>query len=90
MALEFDDGTKASGNMAIGCDGSHSRVREFLVGPELARPVETGHTLINYAASGYTREQALKLREYHPILKLGFHPTNGATALLAGMQCDII
>lgn len=70
----FEDGSTASGNLIIGCDGSRSKVREFLVGKAAAQPVETGMTLINHAVSGYTAEQALSFRKFHQIGTCGYHP----------------
>ena len=32
----FEDGTHATGKLLIGAEGAHSRVREYLVGPETA------------------------------------------------------
>jgi len=71
--IHFDDGSIEEGNLIVGCDGSRSKVREFLLG-KAAKPTDVGLHMINYIASGYTREQALLLRMYHPVLKLGYHP----------------
>ena len=84
VTVEFEDGTQEVGSVVIGSDGSHSKVREFLVGYEAAQQEDTGHTMINYAASGYTPEQARLLRSYHPIVKLCMHPKLPGAALLAG------
>ena len=82
--MRFEDGSQEAGDMVIGCDGSHSKIREFLVGAEAAKLEDTGLTMINYAAANYTPEQARLLREYHPIVKLCWHPTLPGGALLAG------
>ena len=50
MVATFEDGTTASGDFIVGCDGVHSTTRQF-VDPE-ARPVCSG--LIN--SGGYSRE----------------------------------
>ncbi|KAK4543969.1 hypothetical protein LTR36_004743 [Oleoguttula mirabilis] len=70
VTVAFKDGSQAEGNMVIGCDGSRSRVREYLVGAEAAKLEEIGLTMINYVGSGYTAEQAQLLRSYHPIVQL--------------------
>ena len=87
VTAEFEDGTRESGHMLIGCDGSHSRVREFLVGHEAAQLEDTGHTMINHAATHYSPEQAHLLRTVHPILKLAWHPELPGGSLLAGTYC---
>ena len=83
----FEDGIQETGSMVIGCDGSHSWVREFLVGHEAAKDEITGQTFINYAAGGYLPEKAHLLRSYHAILKFGWHPTVPGGAMLAGAYC---
>ena len=40
--LFFKDGTSATADLVIGADGVHSRVREYLMGTEAAKPVFTG------------------------------------------------
>ena len=39
VTLYFKDGTSATANVAIGADGVHSVVRNFLVGSDAAKPV---------------------------------------------------
>lgn len=77
--------------MVIGCDGTRSKVREFLVGKEAAEPEDTGHNMINYAASDYTAEQVRLLRSVSPISQLGFsHSKLPGAALLAGMELILV
>ena len=40
--LFFKDGTSVAADLAIGADGVHSCVREYLIGTEAAKPVFTG------------------------------------------------
>lgn len=42
VALHFKDGTTINADVAIGADGVHSKVREFLHGVEAANPVFSG------------------------------------------------
>lgn len=74
MTATFEDGTTETGNLIVGCDGSRSKVREYLVGAEAAKPFDTGMTMINHAASVYTAEEALLLRKYHPVAVCGYTP----------------
>ena len=83
----FEGGFKAVGSNLIGCDGSRSRVREFLVGAEDARPVDTDINILNFPYS-YTAEQARQLRAIHPIIKTAYHPEHGNGYLLAS-ECKI-
>jgi 2-polyprenyl-6-methoxyphenol hydroxylase-like FAD-dependent oxidoreductase len=83
--VTFEDGSKATGDIVIGCDGSHSKVREFLVGSEAAALQETGTTMMNFGGGVYTPEQAHLLRSFHPIVQLGVHSELSTTTLLAGM-----
>ncbi|ETS87347.1 hypothetical protein PFICI_01175 [Pestalotiopsis fici W106-1] len=82
----FDDGSQHSGNMVIGCDGSRSKVREYIVGSEAAKQQDLGITMINFPSSHYIREQAIRNRDHHPILKLSFHPELPGTTLLAALD----
>lgn len=87
MTVDFEDGSSEQGHMVIGCDGSRSKVRRFLVGIEAAQQEDTGITMINYAAAGcYTPEQARLLRMHHPIVKLCLHPQVNGAVLLAGRR----
>lgn len=45
VTLHFKDGTTASADVAIGADGVHSKVREFLIGAEAAKPVFSGSVI---------------------------------------------
>ena len=82
----FEDGTATAGSLIIGCDGSRSKVREFLVGKQAATPFDTGMTLINHAASGYTAEQARAMCKYHPISTCFYDPQVNGIFLLTGKQ----
>ncbi|KAK4893287.1 hypothetical protein LTR27_008410 [Elasticomyces elasticus] len=82
VTATFEDGYQESSNLIVGCDGSRSKVRELLVGRTLARPVDTGMTIINIAAACYTAEQALLMRKYHPISTCFYDPLVNGIFLL--------
>ncbi|KAK3645381.1 hypothetical protein LTR56_009108 [Elasticomyces elasticus] len=86
VSVQFDDGSQARGDMVIGADGSHSKVREYLVGVEAAKCEPIGLTMVNHAAGNYTPEQARILRAFHPIVQLSIHPTKQMGALLAALD----
>lgn len=89
----FSDGSQETGNLLVGCDGSRSIVRNFLVGEELGKPTNIDLAMINHATGGYTAEQAVLLRKYHPIGKIAYHPDYHGNFLLTGTFifrfCDI-
>ncbi len=74
MTAKFEDGTEERGDFIVGADGSRSKVREFLVGAEKTKPLNTGMTIINHATSCYTAEQARLMRKHHPIAQCGYDP----------------
>lgn len=80
--MTFEDGSEEVGDLLIGCDGSKSKVREFLVGVEGAKGVDTGFTMMNFAAS-YTADQARLLRSIPSMVTLGYHPDSSVTYFLA-------
>ncbi|KAF2230539.1 FAD/NAD(P)-binding domain-containing protein [Viridothelium virens] len=81
-----EDGGEVVGSMVVGADGSHSKVREVLVGAEAARCVDTGFTMINYCHARYTAEQAKVLRSVHPILTTGWWGEGRIAYLLAALD----
>lgn len=42
VTLHFKDGQSTRADVAIGADGVHSKIREYLLGAETAKPVFTG------------------------------------------------
>lgn len=70
--------------MVIGCDGLHSKVREFFVGHDAAQLQPVGLTMINFPKSGYTAEEAHLLQTLHPVFKIASHPEKPGNGMLAG------
>ncbi|KAK4555863.1 hypothetical protein LTR86_007083 [Recurvomyces mirabilis] len=70
----FEDGERLTAKLIVGCDGSRSRVRSMLVGPEAAKVKATGITLVNFGAK-FDRETALLIRKQHPIFYNCVHHT---------------
>lgn len=84
MTAVFEDGSEEIGDLIVGADGSRSKVRQFLVGEDKAKPEDLPFTMVNFSAGQYTSDQVELLRTVHPIVKLAHHPENRGTALLAG------
>jgi 2-polyprenyl-6-methoxyphenol hydroxylase-like FAD-dependent oxidoreductase len=90
VTATFRDGSSETGNIAIGCDGSHSKVREFLVGPEAAALQFVDLTMINFPQGGYAAEDARLLQTMHPIFKIAAHPHKPGNGILAGEFLPLI
>lgn len=84
VSVTFDDGTTETGSIVVGCDGSHSMVREFLVGHEAAQLESVDLTMINFPKGGYTAEEARLLQTLHPVFKIAARPDKPGNGLLAG------
>ena len=89
MTAVFEDGSEEIGNLIIGADGSRSKIRQILVGVDAAKPKELPFTMVNHSTGDYTAEQVALLRTVRPIVKIGHHPENKGSALLAGMSLPL-
>lgn len=84
VTADFRDGTSDTGDLVVGCDGSHSIVRQFLVGAEAAELQPVDLTMINFPLGNYTADEARLLQTLHPIFKIAAHPERPGNAILAG------
>jgi 2-polyprenyl-6-methoxyphenol hydroxylase-like FAD-dependent oxidoreductase len=84
VTVTFKDGTTETADMALGCDGSHSKVREFLVGHEAAQLEPVDLTMINFVKGKYTADEARLLQTLHPVFKIAAHPEKPGNGMLAG------
>jgi len=75
VTATFEDGSKASGNMLVGCDGAKSHVRGLLLG-EKAKLTDAPVMMFNFTQS-YTAEQALHVRSLDPISKFSVYEGTG-------------
>ncbi|KAI1458415.1 FAD/NAD(P)-binding domain-containing protein [Annulohypoxylon moriforme] len=82
----FEDGTKETGRLVIGTDGSQSKVRSLLLGPEKAA-LKKLPVAATFVTSSFPAEDARRMRDMvHPIISGFVHPDNmmGMFAILNG------
>jgi len=84
VTIEFEDGTKETGNLLVGAEGAHSPTREFLLGEEAA--LIPSPVVASVSICSISREAALKLRSLHPRYLITFHP-NGVFTWMSIHDC---
>jgi 2-polyprenyl-6-methoxyphenol hydroxylase-like FAD-dependent oxidoreductase len=78
----FEDGTREVGNLLIGAEGAHSKVRSFLLGPERSA-LQMAPIISSVALAKLPAEAALRFRDMHPRFMIILHP-NGSFAWIGG------
>jgi 2-polyprenyl-6-methoxyphenol hydroxylase-like FAD-dependent oxidoreductase len=78
----FEDGTREVGNLLIGAEGAHSKVRSFLLGPERSA-LQMAPIVSSIAIAKLPAEAALRFRDIHPRYVIIMHP-NGNFAWIGG------
>jgi 2-polyprenyl-6-methoxyphenol hydroxylase-like FAD-dependent oxidoreductase len=78
----FEDGLSEEGNLLVGAEGAHSKVHQYLLGPEKTA-LQMSPLVASIAMPKLPAETALKFKETAPRNILGLHP-NGHFALVCG------
>ena len=73
VVATFTNGTKASGDLIVGCDGTNSIVRKFLVGEDATQVEDLDIQMFNVSCT-FPKETALLQRMGHPVFKNSYHP----------------
>ncbi|KAL9095212.1 MAG: hypothetical protein Q9165_002468 [Trypethelium subeluteriae] len=82
ITAHFEDGTTAEGNIIIGCDSVHSKVREAVLPLDKIHLEHVPVTIFNLTQQ-YTAEQAKFIRSFeHPWLLIGVHPDQPTLAFI--------
>lgn len=69
----FEDGTSESGSLIIGAEGARSKVREFLVGEEVAELIKLP-IMATQSMARLPPETAKAHMKLHPRYTVTFHP----------------
>jgi 2-polyprenyl-6-methoxyphenol hydroxylase-like FAD-dependent oxidoreductase len=85
VVLGFKDGTDAEGDVVVGCDGAHSKVREGICGKEDAALTEVPLSMFNFTAK-FEAEQAKYIRSWNPLFLTSIHPDTGIMFWLSSMS----
>ncbi|KAK7052880.1 hypothetical protein VNI00_004200 [Paramarasmius palmivorus] len=73
VTATFEDGTKEQGGLLIGADGAHSKVRDFLLGPEKSA-LKRNPLVLTYVTTTLPEEAIAQVRKLHNRMSVAFHP----------------
>jgi 2-polyprenyl-6-methoxyphenol hydroxylase-like FAD-dependent oxidoreductase len=76
VEVTFADGTKAVGDVLVGCDGAKSRVRAVLCGEEGGKLTDVPVSMFNFPYK-FDGELAEKIRAINPLFMSAIHPDHG-------------
>jgi 2-polyprenyl-6-methoxyphenol hydroxylase-like FAD-dependent oxidoreductase len=83
----FEDGTREVGNLLIGAEGAHSKVRHFLLSPDKSA-LHMSPFVGSVAITKLPAEAALRFKDIHPRFVLLFHP-NGIFGWIGGKSSPL-
>ncbi|KAF2025085.1 FAD/NAD(P)-binding domain-containing protein [Setomelanomma holmii] len=76
VKIEFADGTSATGEVLVGCDGAKSRVRTSICGPEVAKLTDVPVSMFNFPYK-FDAELAKRIRDMNKLFITSIHPDHG-------------
>ncbi|CZR67712.1 uncharacterized protein PAC_17611 [Phialocephala subalpina] len=85
VTATFEDGSKETGNLLVGCEGAHSLTREYLFGPKEAALLPSP-CVASVTITKLSRQASIDLRALHPRYTITFHP-NGMFTWMSIHDC---
>ncbi|KAL5114327.1 hypothetical protein ACEQ8H_007802 [Pleosporales sp. CAS-2024a] len=76
VVVTFDDGTTATGDVLVGCDGAKSRVRSVIVGEDAAQLTDVPVSMFNFPYQ-FDGALAQKIRDMNELFITSIHPDHG-------------
>jgi 2-polyprenyl-6-methoxyphenol hydroxylase-like FAD-dependent oxidoreductase len=76
VKVTFEDGSTATGDVLVGCDGAKSLVRSAIVGTEAAKLTNSSVSMFNFPYK-FDAELARRIRTMNPLFINSIHPDHG-------------